>query len=255
MWTREFLKNRAKAVLKVSYWKAFLISLIIAISGGGGNRSSNFNWNFNNHTSTNGFTPFTKATTDMFPFLLLITFIILFVIVLFALAFRIFLGYPLEVGARRFFVQSAQNNTDMNYLGYAFVNGRYFNIIKTMVWRGILTFLYFLLLIVPGIIKSYAYRMVPYILSDNPNIDYKRALELSDKMTDGEKMNMWVLDLSFIGWYILGSILLFIGVLFVMPYENATKAELYLVLRKNALDHGLCSDEDFGLKQPLYTNL
>lgn len=140
MWTREFLKNRAKAVLKVSYWKAFLISLIIAISGGGGNRSGDFNWNFNNHTSNNGFTPFTKATTDMFPFLLLFTFLIVFVIIIFALAFRIFLGYPLEVGARRFFVQSAQNNTDMNYLGYAFGNGRYFNIIKTMLWRGILPF-------------------------------------------------------------------------------------------------------------------
>jgi len=65
---------------------------------------------------------------------------------------------------------------------------------------------------------------------------------------------MWVLDLSFIGWYLLGALLFLVGVLFVMPYENATKAELYLVLRKNALDNGLCSYEELGLKPTLYTD-
>jgi len=92
--------------------------------------------------------------------------------------------------------------------------------------------------------------MVPYILADNPNIGYKRALELSNKMTAGQKFDMFVLDLSFIGWYLLGILVLFVGVLFVMPYENATKGELYLALRQNALDNGVCSYEELMLNSP-----
>jgi uncharacterized membrane protein len=69
-------------------------------------------------------------------------------------------------------------------------------------------------------------------------------------MTMGHKFDMFVLDLSFIGWYLLGSLALGVGVLFVMPYENATNAELYLVLRKDALETNLCSYEDLSLAQP-----
>ncbi len=252
MWTRELLKNRAKAVLKISYWNAFAVSLVLAIIGGSDNSSidlNNFTWSFGDKTPITGFNLFGINITSIFPFLLLITFITLIIIFVFAIALRILIGYPLEVGGRRYFVQSAQNNINLNYLAYGFGFGRYFNIIKTMLWRTIVTFLYFLLFIIPGIMKSYAYRMVPYILSDNPNIDYKRALELSDKMTDGEKLDIFILDLSFMGWYILGTLLFLVGVLFVMPYENATNAELYLKLRQNALDQGFCSYEELGIKQ------
>lgn len=89
--------------------------------------------------------------------------------------------------------------------------------------------------------------MVPYILSNNPNIGYKRALHLSKQMTNGEKMNIFVLDLSFIGWFFLGILTFGIGVLFVLPYYNATKAELYLVLRQKALESGLSSKEELNM--------
>jgi len=253
MWSRAYLKDRAKKVLKVSYWKAFLVSLVIAIVGGRqGGASFNFNWNFgggrNSAFSSTG--SFTGADSEIIP--VAVVFIIIMVIValfafLFFLSLRVFLGYPLEVGGRRYFVQSAQSNFDLNNLGYAFHKDKYFDIVKTMFWRGLLNFLWFLLLIIPGVIKMYAYSMVPYILADNPNIGYKRAVELSERMTYGHKFSMWVLDLSFIGWYLLGALALFIGILFVMPYENATKGELYLVLRQNALDSGLCTPEELKL--------
>ncbi|MNI95549.1 hypothetical protein D3C73_1538330 [compost metagenome] len=66
-------------------------------------------------------------------------------------------------------------------------------------------------------------------------------------MTRGHKLDMFVLDLSFIGWYLLGILALGVGVLFVNPYFNATNAELYLVLRKEALNNNLCSYEDLAL--------
>lgn len=244
MWTRKDIKTRAKAVLRVSYWKAFLVSLVIAFAGGNSNgRSFSFNWNSGS--------PQTQINShhEIFPYVVLAILggLVVFLLIL---AFRVFLGYALEVGGRRFFIQSAQSDVDLNFLGYAFEKQKYFDILKTMLWRAFLNFLWYLLLIIPGIVKSYAYRMVPYILADNPNIGYKRAVELSTKMTDGEKFEIFVLDLSFLGWYILGMLALLVGTLFVMPYVNATNAELYLVLRQNALDGGKCSYEELNLSTP-----
>lgn len=254
MWSRKELKTRAKAVLKISYWKAFLVSLIVAFAGGssgfgpfnfGGSSGSGDGGNFQDFA---GSSP--ESILEMLPFILIGIAVFLFIMLL-VFAFRVFLGYPLEVGGRRYFVQAAQDNVDMNSLGYAFEKPKYFDIIKAMLWRGFINFLWYLLLIIPGIVKSYAYSMVPYILADNPKIGYRRALELSNDMTKGQKFAMFVLDLSFIGWYLLGMLALFIGIIFVMPYVNATKGELYLVLRQNALDKGLCSNEELLLDNPI----
>jgi uncharacterized membrane protein len=89
--------------------------------------------------------------------------------------------------------------------------------------------------------------MVPYILADNPNIGVEKAISLSTEMTMGHKLDMFVLDLSFLGWYLLGTLAFGIGIFFVMPYDNATKAELYLSLRENALRNNLCSYNDLLL--------
>ena len=97
--------------------------------------------------------------------------------------------------------------------------------------------LWALLFIIPGIIKSYEYCMVPYILAENPNISSERAFELSRLMTKGEKWKIFVLDLSFIGWRILGVLCCCVGGIFLEPYYEATFAELYQVMREKA--HGL----------------
>ncbi|MCX7710255.1 MAG: DUF975 family protein [Clostridia bacterium] len=247
MWTRAELKAKAKDVLRISYWKAFIVSLVIAIVGGGGGGGGGFNGNFGGGNAGNNADPFNGANNEILPIIIGAIIVAVLLALLFALALRIFVGYHVEVGGRRYFIQSAQNDVDMNYLGYGFKKGRYISIIKAMLWRALLNFLWSLLLIIPGIIKSYAYRMVPYILADNPNIDYRRGVELSNEMTRGHKWRMFVLDLSFIGWYLLGTLALFIGVLFVNPYFNATQAELYLVLRQNALDTGMCTYEELNL--------
>ncbi|MEN6350867.1 MAG: DUF975 family protein [Syntrophomonas sp.] len=244
MWTRRDIKTRAKAVLKTSYWPAFLVSLIIGIAGGNG--SPSFNWNSGSSNFGSSSDVFGNGDMTAFIILAIILSVIGFILLL-VMAFRIFLGYPLEIGGRRFFVQAQQDAVDMNHIGFAFNRARYWDIIKSMFWRALMNFLWYLLLIIPGIVMAYAYRMVPYILADNPNIGYKRALQLSTEMTRGHKFSIFVLDLSFIGWMILGVLALFIGVLFVLPYVNATNAELYLVLRQNALEKGLCNKEELAL--------
>jgi hypothetical protein len=235
--------------LRISYWKAFLVSIIVGIasgSGGGGGSS------YNRHFGSSGSSSFSSSGNDLaFLGIAIGILIIIIIVTLLALAFRIFLGYALEVGGRKYFVQAAQNDISMDYLGYAFKKDRYLNVIKAMLWKALRNFLWYLALIIPGIIKSYAYRMVPYIMADNPNMKYDRALELSKQMTDGQKLDMFVLDLSFLGWILLGLVACCVGVIFVTPYINSTNAELYLVLRQNALTNGMCSYEVLGLQQPV----
>lgn len=239
MWSRKVLKQKAKDILKLNYWSAFLVSLVLAIIGGSHNYSFNGNWNSPSGKSPGGI-----------PDWMIVTIVVAIIVgVLVGLAFRIFVGYALEVGGRKYFVQAAQRDFNMNYLGYVFNKTRYMDVVKAMLWRALFNFLWFLLLFIPGIIKAYSYRMVPYILADNPNIGYRRALKLSMQMTSGHKFKILVLDLSFIGWLLLGTLALFVGVLFVLPYINAANAELYLVLRKNALEKRMCSYDELNIEQ------
>jgi uncharacterized membrane protein len=249
MWSRRELKERAKNVLRWNYWKAFLISLVILVAEGGGGGSGGRSGSrsggqgggmpFLNNFSMRDAVIFGLVALAAVAFLLLI-----------AAALRIFLGYPLEVGGRKYFIQSAQNFDNRRCFRFAFDGQNYMGIVATMFLKGIFNFLWFLLFIIPGIVKAYSYSMVPYILADNPNIGAAKAIRLSNKMTYGHKFDMFVLDLSFIGWYLLGMLALFVGMLFVKPYENATKAELYLVLRRNALESGMCSYQELMLQDP-----
>ena len=245
MWSRKELKDRAKRVLRKIYWNAFGISIVIALVGGnngwgGGNSNSGHSRDYfysNIHNSN-------FINWRLIPFAL-ISFIVI-------IALRIFIGYCLEVGGRKYFVQSAQYKNNKKCFGFGFDGQNYSGIVQTMLLTKVFIFLWTLLLIIPGIIKYYAYKMVPYILADNPNIGVLKAISLSNEMTRGHKFDMFVLDLSFIGWYLLGTIALGIGVFFVMPYENATNAELYLVLRNDAINNNLCNHEDLLLNQPIF---
>ena len=120
------------------------------------------------------------------------------------------------------------------------------NVVKTSFMKQLFIYLWSLLLVIPGIVKSYQYSMVDYIMCENPNMDYHRALELSKAMTDGENWHIFVTQLSFIGWYLLGVLLCCIGVYFVSPYYEATMAELYTVLRTKAFNQGLTNETELS---------
>ena len=84
---------------------------------------------------------------------------------------------------------------------------------------------------IPGIVKAYEYRMAPYILAEHPELSYREVLRMSSNMMDGQKMNAYILDVSFIGWHILSAITGgIVGVFWTNPYVYATDAELYLTL-------------------------
>lgn len=234
MWSRQELKTHAKSILKLSYWKVVLVSLILGfISGGSSSGSSSASlrqWNNNNGNNTNYYDLFGNLEmVGIFIVTFLTVFIFVFVI---SLALSFFVFCPIEVGCQRFLVGSLKRPTNLNELSFAFTNS-YMNVVKTQFLRGIFTFLWSLLFVIPGIIKSYEYRMIPYILAENPSIDSKEAFARSKAMMDGDKWNAFVLDLSFIGWHILGFFTCFIlNIFYVNPYYHLTCAELYEVLKQ-----------------------
>lgn len=88
-------------------------------------------------------------------------------------------------------------------------------------------FLWTLLLIIPGIVKCYSYSMTEFILRDDPEISCNAAIEKSMRMMRGNKMKLFLLDLSFIGWAILCIFTLGIGFLFLSPYMETAHAHFY----------------------------
>ena len=87
--------------------------------------------------------------------------------------------------------------------------------------------LWTLLLIIPGIIKSYSYRMAAYISMNNENLTAEECINLSMKLMNGNKMKLFLLDLSFIGWILLSIITLGIGFLWVAPYNLTAQTLMF----------------------------
>ena len=239
MWTRAQLKSNAKAVLGQSYWKAFVVGLVLLFVSGGGTGGVSGSGSSSGSGTFSGNDAFLSDGILAWLIPLVIGGILVAGVIGIALSIMVF--SPLEVGCRRFYLESTQNRFELRELGYAFTNKGYVNIVLTMLLRGVYTVLWFLCFIIPGIVKSYSYSMVPYILSENPMIAPSRAIEISKQMTRGHKLDMLVLDISFFGWILLGGLALGVGILFVNPYIHSTHAQLYLALRANALELGITS--------------
>ena len=92
---------------------------------------------------------------------------------------------------------------------------------------AIFIFLWSLLLVIPGIIKAYAYSMAGYIMTENSEMSAKEAMEVSQQMMRGNKWRLFCLQFSFIGWMILGTLTMGIGFLWVNPYMNAAITAFY----------------------------
>lgn len=107
------------------------------------------------------------------------------------------------------------------------------------------TALWSMLFVVPGIVKGYSYSLAMYIKSENPNIPASKAIELSTRMTNGHKMDLFVLDMSFIGWAILSAFTLnILGILYVIPYQYASKAFAYEEIKEEALANQIVSEAE-----------
>ena len=269
MWTRAELKSKAKFSFKRNYWKSVLISLILALLVGGGSSGSSISSAvsnnligssdssvtddyFNDDSSLYDGNDFYDDTYDgnveddiddlnsmadntagmMAIGIFLMVFIMMFVVLMaVVILLDVFIFNPLEVGCKKYYLRNLNEPAQVGNIGSAFDNN-YKNITKTMFFRDLFTVLWTLLFIIPGIVKSYEYQMIPYLLADNPQMTKEQAFEESKRMMQGQKWKAFVLDLSFIGWNILSALTLgILGIFYVQPYMDATHAALYEALR------------------------
>lgn len=142
---------------------------------------------------------------------------------------------PLTYGLSYVFLKQARDNQPME-LGDVFkgFTDDFGGTLLLGLLQTVFILLWSLLFIIPGIIKSYAYAMAFYIKVDNPSYGWSECLKASTAMMKGHKMELFVLDLSFLGWYIVGALCLGVGTLWVAPYHSATHAQYYRSLAASA---------------------
>lgn len=161
------------------------------------------------------------------------------VVILIVLVAKVFVGNLLKMGGYRFFILNQNAQPGIGTLLDGFRSGHYVNIVLTMFLRDLFTALWSLLLVVPGIVKHYEYLMVPYIIAENPAMDYKEAFQISKQMMDGEKMEAFIMDLSFLGWYLLSAVTCgLLAIFYVNPYVQASFAEMYTFNKQKAYQEG-----------------
>lgn len=137
------------------------------------------------------------------------------------------IGLPVTYGFTILMLNVIRGAQDID-LGILFEGFKdYARIMGTVVLVFVYTFLWSLLLVIPGIIKSYSYAMTPYILKEEPEMRNNAAIEKSMAMMEGNKMKLFLLDLSFIGWAILAIFTFGIGLLFLQPYRQGARAAFY----------------------------
>ncbi len=249
MWQRAELKSRGKAALLRNYWKCVLVALILMLLLGSGAGSAGrdavkaressvpeqelqqLEHEFTDAGDTVLERAFFQSLTGMVSRVERERKSNLSIALggssLIMLALSIMVFNPLIVGCRRFFLMNSRGGAEIGELGYGF-GGNWGNVMLTMFLRNLFLILWSLLFVIPGIVKAYSYRLVPYLLAEHPELSGTQAITLSRQMMNGHKGRAFVLDLSFLGWILLSALTLGImGVFYVNPYIHATDAELY----------------------------
>ena len=157
-----------------------------------------------------------------------LVFIIAFVV---GAAIDILLFNPIQMGCNRFFYKNLDEDAGISNVVYAF-DHNYKNIIKCLFYRDMYIVLWSLLFVIPGIVKGYEYRMIPFLLAENPDMTKEEVFEESKKLMTGNKWKAFVYDLSFIGWNILSILTCgILSIFFVNPYKSSADAALFEAIK------------------------
>lgn len=148
------------------------------------------------------------------------------------------LAGPLSFGLAAFFLSLARGKEqgDLADLFKGFTEGGFVRLLLLGLLEEVFVFLWTLLFIIPGIVKSYSYSQAIYLAYDHPDWDWKQCIDESRRIMNGYKWKLFVLDLSFIGWYIVGMLACGIGVLWVDPYRQAARTEFYEELTRATVE-------------------
>lgn len=209
-WNRVLLKMEGKNTFQQNYGNCVLASLIVSLLNG--IRTTN------QLKETKISMPYGMTITANASVLLLSIFVV-----------NVFL-----VGLCRFFIENRDYPAPVSKILFGFDRNHYGNIVLTMFLMDLKIFLWSCLFLIPGIVKMYEYRMVPYILAEQPDIPQQDAFAISREMMMNQKFETFIMDISFLGWYLLAAVTgTIVGIFWTFPYHNASTAELYAFLRDN----------------------
>jgi len=269
---REIARNALRGKWAIAVLTGFIASLMGAgiATGGGGSSSSS-----NSDSAGNLFQGFQTSETWLQLRTILIAVIVVLVI---WVIITIIIGGAAKLGYAIFNLKLVDNKeislSDLFSQFHRLGDGFCMNFLV-----GLFTFLWSLLLVIPGIIKQYSYAMTPYILAENPGMTATEAITESRRVMDGNKWRLFCLGFSFIGWALLCSaptlialailssraimsgniatllwlipcsIPTFIGSLFLTPYQEAAYAAFYRDVAGapvSALEDGMNAESGFS---------
>ncbi|MDR1003094.1 MAG: DUF975 family protein [Oscillospiraceae bacterium] len=258
------LKTNAKAALRKYYWWAMLAYLLLVLIAQGVNVityftntvaavgstvESAFSYNYSyddyydyyyddydDYGDSDYYSTYEAVST--------VVYVAAGIMFLTLMGYSIFVMYPLAIGLNRFFLVGRGIKPQINELFYIFKHN-YLKNSMTMFIMNLRVVLWAFLFYIPGFVKMYEYSMIPYIIAENPNIDRKTAFRMSKEMTRGHKWDLFVLNLSFIGWILLVVLVTIVtcgfgmfSMFFLYPYMQATMAEAYEFLKTKAIVEG-----------------
>ena len=227
MWTIAEVKEKGKQAFRGNYWYCVLAAFLMGLFAGGSTVASRSNAQGMDPGST-----FSNMTPDQQMAVAGIAFGTAAVVSIVGLLIKIFLANPIEIGGKTFFKSNVEATpAPLSLFSNGFRN--YWHNFVTLFLRDLYIVLWSLLFVIPGIVKAYSYKMVPYILAENPDMPANEVITRSREMMNGNKWQAFLLDLSFIGWILLGIVTLGLGFVFwTAPYMNSTSAALYLKLKE-----------------------
>lgn len=251
---RKDLKQAGKNLFKKNYWHSVLIAFFMMLTTSGGGSISLPT----NTSDTSDLSNFDFSMSQNFFFSSpVIVGVGVGAVALIILSYLVFTS--LRCGGIRYFLKSRKNQpVELKEIAENLKDKTFLNIAKVTFFRDLRIFLWMVLFIVPGIIKSFEYWAVDYILAVRPDIDEKEARRLSKILMDGNKWDCFVLGLSFIGWNLL-SLFTFglLSIFYVNPYMQATFVEFFSDLRLQALAKGVITPNDipdYEVYNPFYQN-
>lgn len=231
MWSIAELKSRGKQAFRANYWQSVAVSFVMAIfAGGTASAASNRVQSTTSEVTVEG----AGVSPEQAAFLAAVVLGVIFTVGIVGSIVHALLANPIEVGGRRFFEKNANDpTTQFNTMFEGFQD--YGRVLVTMLIRDVFILLWTLLLIIPGAMKAYSYRLVPYLVKDRPELSPMEVLAESEALMRGNRWRAFVMDLSFLGWLLLGVVTLNLGNIFwTNPYMNATDAALYQELTGRA---------------------
>lgn len=230
---RDF-REIARKSLEGKWLIAIAVGLLASLLGGIGDNGPKLNLNFEganvglnlNFAGQNIFSLGGSGNSPIGTFLSG-TILYFIVLALFLGALCFLLGGVIGVGNAKFNIElTKRQDVNVEMLFSYFKHYKIATLTKLL--KSLYIFLWSLLLVIPGIIAGYSYAMTDYILAENPDISSSEALERSKQLMDGNRLRLFCLQFSFLGWKILAALTFGIGNLWVTPYMQAATAAFYL---------------------------